>query len=146
VVVAEYAIFEWKRSGLAGKKFLITVLVMAFLADGYLFHKQAVFYERATRERRDLYQLAGSTLTAPSIVFIKGFLGDSLVLSEDDAVRNSPFLDGRILYAHDLGERNKTLIAAYPGRRYYRGSYDRKAKKAVLEMMGAHGTPSVGRG
>jgi hypothetical protein len=135
IVVAEYVIFEWKRSGPSGKKFLMTILIMAILSDGYLFHKQTVFYERATRERKDLYRLAASTLTDPSIVFIKGFLGDSLVLSEDDAVRNSPFLDGRILYAHDLGEKNKTLIAAYPGRRYYRGTYDRKSKRAVLEII-----------
>jgi len=61
--------------------------------------------------------------------------GTRLVMAEEDAVRNSPFLEGRILYAHDLGERNKELMAAYPGLSYYRGTYDRSMQRASLEEI-----------
>ncbi|OQA51723.1 MAG: hypothetical protein BWY44_00904 [Candidatus Omnitrophica bacterium ADurb.Bin292] len=57
-------------------------------------------------------------------------------MAEEDAVRNSPFLDGRILYAHDLGERNKELMVAWPNHEYYRGTYDGNRKTPRLEMLG----------
>ena len=56
-------------------------------------------------------------------------------LGEDDAVRNDPELNARILYAHDLGDKNPILMAAYPDRQYYHGSYDRVLKRAVLEKF-----------
>jgi hypothetical protein len=56
-------------------------------------------------------------------------------MAEEDAVRNSPYLDTRILYAHDLGVRNPELMALYPERKYYRGSYDRARKTALIEKL-----------
>lgn len=135
VTVAGWVVARWKSGGRRTRKFLLAFLTMFFVTSGILFVKQAEFTEEASFERRSLYDLAEQTIPGPGIVFIRGFLGDRLVLSEDDATRNSPFLDGRILYVHDLGERNRELVAAYPGRSYYRGSYDRKAKKPLLEPL-----------
>lgn len=61
------------------------------------------------------------------------------MMFEEDAARNSPFLDGRILYAHDLGDRNKELMSAWPGREYYRGTYDLALQKPVLEDLKTDG-------
>ncbi len=111
-------------------------MIASIAASGILFAKHAEFTEEASRQRRALYDLAERTIQGPAIVFISGFLGDRLVLAEEDAVRNSPFLDGRILYAHDLRDRNKELMAAYPGHSYYRGTYDRARLRPQLERLG----------
>ncbi len=126
----------WRRGGRVLQKFLIGAVLVTIPANAASFYKQGTALEKATRERKALYTFAEQTLQNPSIVFIHGFLGDSLVLAEDDAVRNSPRLDGHILYAHDLGVRNPELMKAFPGRDYYRGFYDRKLKQAVLENIG----------
>ncbi len=125
---------EWRGS-------LFAVLLVSFFAQGFLFQKQAAFHGKAAAERKALYALAEKNLQTPSIVFVHGFLGDTLVMGEEDAVRNSPFLDGRILYAHDLGaEKNTALMKAMPGRLYFRGYYDRSRKSPVLELL--EGSPS----
>jgi len=129
-------IARWWRGGTTAlKKFLIGALLISIPAAGWCFYKQGAFLEKESRERKALYVLADQTLEAPAIVFIHGFLGDSMVIAEEDAVRNSPRLDGRILYAHDLGMKNVQLVKYYPDRQYYRGTYDRKLKRAVLERL-----------
>lgn len=125
----------WKSGDKALQKFLAGAILVLLPANAYSLYKQGTFLEQATRERKSLYLFSEQTLDAPSIIFIRGFLGDALVMSEDDAVRNSPKLDGRILYAHDLGGRNQELMKAFPARSYYRGTYDRKSKQAVLERL-----------
>jgi hypothetical protein len=109
---------------------------MSFVTSGMIFAHQAGYVEESSRQRRALYDLAEKTAKGQAIVFIHGFLGSRLVLAEEDAVRNSPFLDGRILYAHDLGDRNKELMISYPGREYYRGTYDRERLVPRLERLG----------
>lgn len=123
----------WKEGDGPLKKFLIGIVLVSLATAGYQFYKQGSYFEIASRQRQDLYQLAESTLQKPSIVFIRGFLGDELVMSQDDAVRNSPSLDAKILYAHDLGEKNQLLKNNYPDRDFYIGFYDRASKRVVLE-------------
>ncbi len=113
---------------------LAVVLAVSLASQGILFQKQAAFHGKAAAERKALYVLAEKTLQTPSLVFLHGFIGNTLVMGEEDAVRNGPFLDGRILYAHDLGqEKNKLLLAAMPGRRGVRGFYDRGTNRPVIE-------------
>ncbi|OGW83293.1 MAG: hypothetical protein A2Z83_04605 [Omnitrophica bacterium GWA2_52_8] len=125
----------WREGHAALRKFLIGALLVSVPAAGWSFYKQGTFLEQQSRERKALYVLAEETLKVPAIVFIHGFLGDLMVIAEEDAVRNSPKLDARILYAHDLGARNPELMRAFPEREYYRGTYDRKVKGAVLERI-----------
>ncbi len=110
-------------------------MITSVATSAILFAKHTEFTEEASRQRRALYDLAEQTIQGQGIVFIHGFIGDRLVLAEEDAIRNSPFLDNRILYAHDLGERNKELIAAYPGRNYFHGYFDRMAKIPHLALF-----------
>lgn len=135
IASAEYLIHRWRSAGCPLKKFMVCAVFVSLLANIHLLIKQAVYYEEVTRQRKDLYELAESSLRDPAIVFIKGFIGDKLVMAEEDAVRNSPYLDTRILYAHDLGVRNPELMALYPERKYYRGSYDRARKTALIEKL-----------
>ena len=44
-------------------------------------------------------------------------------------------MDGPVVYARDLGERNKELAAAYPGRSLYRWDAERR----VLTPLGPDG-------
>jgi len=132
IAVADWMVCRWKCGGMGARKFLLTFAAVSLVTSGVLLLKHAEFTGEASRQRRALYDLAETTIQGPTIVFIHGFLGDRLVLAEEDAVRNSPFLDSRILYAHDLGDRNNELMAVYPGRSYYRGTYDRQRMTAVL--------------
>ncbi|OQA54840.1 MAG: hypothetical protein BWY42_01613 [Candidatus Omnitrophica bacterium ADurb.Bin277] len=54
---------------------------------------------------------------------------------EEVAVRNNPFLDGRVLYAHDHGDPNKEIMAVYPDRVYYIGSFDRNGIRPHLKLI-----------
>lgn len=135
VTVTFTAAWVWKYGKDPLKKFLFGVILISLFANANLFCKQAEFQEEASRQRKELYVLAEQTVKNPSIVFIRGFLGSRLVMAEGDAVRNHPLLTGRILYAHDLAEKNNLLQKAYPDREYYLGYYDATAKKAVLEKI-----------
>ncbi len=135
MTVAGWIVSSWRDGSLRRRKFLLMLVVMSFVTSGLIFVKQADYVEESSRQRRALYDLAERTINKPAIVFLHGHLGNRLIIAEEDAVRNSPFLDGRILYAHDLGARNKELMAAYPGRDFYRGTYDRSKNRAVLEEL-----------
>jgi hypothetical protein len=125
----------WQEGSPEFKKFLLVLVLMSLVSGGYLFYKHADFYQEANAQRKALYVLAEKIIQKPSIVFIHGFLGDRLVMAEEDAVRNHPALNQKVLYAHDLGDKNQLLKDYYPDREYYRGTYDRKLKKAVLEKI-----------
>lgn len=118
-------ILPWKR-------FFVSGLILSSFIGIYQIAKHAEHYEIVSRERKALYVYADKTLKEKSIVFINGFLGDKLVMSQDDAVRNSPQLDSMILYAHDKGEENKKLMEYYPDHHYYRGTFNRSTKSAEL--------------
>jgi hypothetical protein len=47
-----------------------------------------------------------------AIIFTRSYYGSVFTC-------NSPMLDGEIIYARDLGEKNRLLMAAYPGYAYY---------------------------
>lgn len=139
IAVGGWITARWNAGGIRMRKFLVVFIVASIASSAVLFVKHADFTEEASRQRRALYDLAERTIEGRAIVFIKGFLGSRLVMAEEDAVRNSPFLDGRILYAHDLGERNQELMSAWPGREYYRGTYDLALQKPVLENLKTDG-------
>ncbi len=127
--------YGWREGSVQAKKIALAVVLVALITPVFPFLKFAKYFETVSRERKALYVLAESTIEKPALVFIKGFLGDTLVMSEDDAVRNSPRLNAKVLYAHDMGEKNQLLRNLYPQREAYRGSFDRTAKQARLEKI-----------
>ncbi|MCX5896110.1 MAG: glycosyltransferase family 39 protein [Proteobacteria bacterium] len=52
-----------------------------------------------------------------------GYRGDGL---GSGFLHNSPWLDGSVVFARDLGERNAELIPFFPGRGYYRATRDKQ--------------------
>ncbi len=125
----------WSVGNENQKKYVFSFLFFALVSAPFQFRTQTAFFYQNTAERKALYQLADASLLDPSIVFIKGPLGSEWPLSEDDAVRNRPALDSKVLYAHDKGEDNSRLIASYPNRKAYRGWFDRTTKSARLEAV-----------
>ena len=122
----------WNSKNKNIQKYLLGILLTLLPISAFLFNKQGTFTGEAYRERKSLYGLAESTIHHPSIVFIHGFLGKRLVLGEEDAVRNPPLLQGKILYAHDRGKENQKLMAYYPDRDFYLGTYDPEKNFPVL--------------
>jgi len=104
----------------------------------YQFAKHGEYFDEVSSQRKALYDFAEQSLDKPSVVYIRGFIGQRLVMSEDDAIRNRPSLDGKILYAHDMGEeKNRELQNYFPERNHYIGIFDRKAKVGTLKPMKA---------
>ena len=127
---------HWWKTGNAGiKKFIAGAIIASFFANGYLFYKQSEYFQEVSSQRKSLYQLAERTIEHRAIVFIHGHLGKRLILTEEDAVRNHPLLNTKILYAHDLGDKNKELMRLYPDREYYRGSYDSDVRHPILQKL-----------
>jgi len=135
ITVASWIVSLWREGSRRVRKFLLAFVVMSFVTSGMIFARQAEYVEESSRQRKALYDLVERTLQKPAVVFIHGFLGSRLIFAEEDAIRNSPYLDTRVLYAHDLGERNMELMAAYPGHEYYRGTYDQDKKLPHLEPL-----------
>lgn len=135
IAVADWVISSWRSGSLRARKFLLVFIVMSLVTSGLTFARQAEYVEESSRQRQALYDLAEQTIKGQAIVFIHGFLGNRLVIAEEDATRNSPFLDGRILYVHDLGDRNKELMAVYPEHEYFRGTFDGDKKMPLLERI-----------
>lgn len=136
VLPVGYSLVQWwSEGGQEVKKFLAGLFVATLLGNFYLFSKHAVFFERVSRERKALYELAERSLSSPSVVFIRGFLGDTLIMSEGDSARNHPSLKGLILYARDLGQKNEMLMGYYQDRRHFVGYFDRKNKLPKLEPL-----------
>ncbi len=128
---------KWWNTELHGlKKFILGTMVVSIVSNIYLFQKQAVLFERVSNQRKALYDLAEKTIQKPSVIFVRGFLGDALVMSQEDAIRNRPELNDKILYALDLGPKNNRLIQYYPDRDFYLGSYDRQQKIPRLVFYG----------
>lgn len=127
------AIGQWWKGNRQIKNFIIGFVAFSIASHFYQFAQQSEYFRRVSKERKSLYELAEQTIHEPAIVFIKGFLGDTLVMAEEDAIRNNPRLDALILYAHDRGEQNKELANFYPHRIYYFGRFDRHLKQPYLE-------------
>ena len=133
--IAELLSQWWKSNSNQLRKISIGVIIACFIANGYLLAKQISFYRLVSKERKMLYDLAAATIKKPAVVFIRGFLGDTLIMAEEDAVRNNPQLNAKILYAHDLGKKNKLLMKYYPDRIFYLGYFNRESKQALLELI-----------
>ncbi len=133
LILGDRIIAWWNHSSVVVRKFILGVIIASITGNFYLLQKQTVYFERVSRERKSLYDLAETTIQKPSVVFVKGFLGDALVMGEEDAIRNRPKLNDKILYARDLGQKNVGLKQYYPDRDFYFGSYDRQHKLPKLE-------------
>jgi 4-amino-4-deoxy-L-arabinose transferase-like glycosyltransferase len=126
---------SWRNSSLRIRKFVIGVCLAAMIGNVYSLAKYSLFFNAASSQRKALYSVAEETVEKPAIVFIRGFLGDTLVMSQEDAVRNHPDLNSDIIYAHHLGTRNEELVSKHPERTAYLGWFDRQQKKPFLTLL-----------
>ncbi len=125
----------WKTGNVVLKKFIVGAILASLISNAYLFYKQSEFFQEVSFQRKSLYELAEKTIKREAIVFIQGHLGKRLIMTQEDTVRNHPLLNTKILYAHDLGDKNKELMQVYPNREYYMGFYDSEASLPVLQKL-----------
>lgn len=135
LVLGDGIVSWWKSGTMAIRKFIIGAIIASLFTNGYLFYKQAEYTEEVSSQRKSLFELAERSIENKAIVFIHGHLGKRLILTEEDAVRNYPLLNTKIIYAHDLGDRNKELMTLYPEREYYQGSYDGETHHPILHKL-----------
>jgi hypothetical protein len=87
-----------------------------------------LFYmNRMTVERMDLYDQVATAGLDHAIVFIGSDTGLLRPMPAQDLTRNGIRIDGSVIYAHDLGERNAELVALFPDRTFWR--YERQPGK-----------------
>ncbi len=100
--------------------------ILAILLTGVFFLiKPLADFREISLERAATYRSIESQLKKPALVFLIGFLGDKLVMASEDTVRNDPFFQDSIVYAHDLGERNAELTKYFLNHYFYIAFYDR---------------------
>lgn len=116
------------------KKAAAGFLIAAWAASAPLLRYQFEFFSAETHARKAVYELAERETKKPALVFMKGFFGsERLSMAPEDTVRNSPFLNGTVLYAHDREGENVKLIPFFPDRHYYRAVYDSSQHRPRLE-------------
>ena len=109
-------------AGLIG---LAAVLVLN--AAGFV-HATRV-HARQVRARMAVYDEARRQGLTNAVVFLRGGSGS---MPAGDLTRNGTTFDGPVLYVHDLGERNRELLRAHPGRSAYVFEYDPKERSVLL--------------
>lgn len=126
----------WNQPVLFYKKAALGLFAFSLIGNAWILKRHFSFYGIATSERKAVYNTAETETERPAVVFLSGYLGDKLVLSPEDSVRNtSPWLDHSLVFAKDRGDENRLLVPYFPGRSYYRASYDRAALKSKIERI-----------
>lgn len=141
-LVMTVCLFLFKQSAgntpkISFKYFKAALSLLMVFAGLPILTRQLTWAKTMTGERKALYELAEAKTKKPALVFIHGFLGNTLVMSEEDAIRNEPFLSSPILYAADQGSKNMRLLAMFPERSAYLGQYDRMFKSPNLKEIKA---------
>lgn len=132
ILVMHHLVLDYNQSDGPKRLVIIFLLLISMLSTVTVFMRHADYFERASRERKQIYVETEQTVEEPALVFIKGFIGDTLVMSQEDAVRNLPDLKGDIIYAHDKGEKNRLLCEAMPDKNFYKAHYNRDKKQSVI--------------
>lgn len=118
------------------RKGVILFIVFSSLASLPVLSRHFKFFKEATGFRKMTYTAVENTVEKPALVFISGFWGsEKLAMAPEDLARNSPFLDTPIIYALDRGQDNAKLVSFFPGRHYYRASYDQTHNKSRVESL-----------
>jgi hypothetical protein len=98
------------------------LIIAACNVPAFLF-----YMNRMTVERMDLYDQVATAGLDHAIVFIGSDTGLLRPMPAQDLTRNGIRIDGSVIYAHDLGERNAELVALFPDRTFWR--YERQPGK-----------------
>ena len=130
-------------AGIRADRARATLLVLLALCFTYgtasTLHNELPYYRNLHSVDVRMFDVVRRRVQQPAIVFVpvppSGRYTNKFVAA---VARNDPALEGPILYARDLGERNRELIAALPGRHLYR--WDDAAFS--LEPLGSDGLPA----
>lgn len=115
------------------------ILVAANLA---ILVWQGVEHGREIRRRTEPFRLAREMNLNGALVFLRTGSGDML---RRDLLRNGATFDGPVLYALDLGPRNREVLRGHPGRACYVYEYDPIRETGQLNPYDPDAESPVGR-
>lgn len=95
----------------------------------------AWFQHRIISERMDLFEQVEAAQVSNAVVFVKSSTGVIREMPPQDLVRNGVDLKGDVIYALDLGSRNRCLIQHFPNRELWSYTREKGARQGVLERM-----------
>ena len=75
---------------------------------------------RVVEERIDIYEKVREANLTNAVVFVSSHTGIIRPMGQMDLTRNKLDYNASVIYAHDLGERNKELQELYPERELYK--------------------------
>ena len=110
--------------------FALSLLIAVPASAWHAATAHAIVYERT-----DLYRVVDRSGIGNAIVFVATPTGTRRPMAPTDHTRNWGRNDGSVLYAVDLGGENVRLMQAYPGRTYYRYTYDPATSGGRLEKL-----------
>lgn len=109
--------------------FCLTVLMV----NALVFTYQASDRYRQIYGRRTLQRLVEHRKIHNAVVFVGAPSGD---MTQGDLIRNPAYPDeADVIYAWDLGKRNRELSACFPGRIFYRFGKNPQTGAAFLERL-----------
>jgi hypothetical protein len=111
------------------------VFVVSVAVSVPLFAWHCAVERQVIRERTDLYRRVEQAGITNALVFISTEIGSRRPMPVLDLTRNGVDDTAGVLYVHDLGAANRTLMAAYPDRISYRYRYDKPRREGVLERL-----------
>jgi hypothetical protein len=92
------------------------------------------------KERAEPYTLVATQGVDNAVIFLASGSGWVHPMRARDLTRNNPDRSNRVLYVHDAGADNARLMAAYPGRSYFRYRFDPITRRGSLEPLPPSGS------
>jgi hypothetical protein len=124
----------WREKTPAGRwhfyLFALSLLIAVPASAWHAATAHAIVYERT-----DLYRVIDRRGIGNAIVFVATPTGTRSPMAPTDHTRNWGRNDGGVLFAVDLGGENVRLMEAYPGRTYYRYTYDPATSSGRLDTL-----------
>lgn len=110
---------------------ILVGLVGAGILGGILICSHASYIEWKINQRRAIYRLVERSDLHQAVIFVAASSGD---MTQGDLIRNSPDPDSaNIIYAWNLGKRNRELIESMPDRTFYLFGRDTRTGFNFLE-------------
>jgi hypothetical protein len=110
---------NWRLTAFLVSLCFAHLIIAACSLPAFLF-----YMNRMTVERMDLYDQVAAAGLDHAVVFVKSGTGLLRPMPVGDLTRNGTRIEGPVIYAHDLGERNAELVALFPDRTFWR--YERQ--------------------
>ena len=132
-LLAVAGIRSLQASGRRKFTYLIKIVLLLFMLNALLLAGHGYSQAKEIYARRTLYRLVEQRRLSHAVVFVGAPSGG---MTQGDLVRNPPQLEtANVLFAWDLGERNRELFPDFPDRSFYFFGINRETGSYFLQSI-----------